>query len=609
MSEISNISNQFKNILEFSQEEFKSHYIDKVISSKEFYDSFFNNLILNFKVKFNNSDFRRQINEKIKKLLGLEDNKLNFIAIDGTCSKEQFSEMMTFYGGAYGAKGEIHLDSENQKIRYKRWSFKQDVSMVAWVPIPLARLDEVVKDKEEFIESEYDKVNTSNIHTQIMQLSEIFLAINTINTSAIEAPNLLLMDLAPSSVLASVSHKIDYIGFTGYEFDNRSLSKADLIIANSFPSNVEFNLPSKDKNHRKESYIINFLATKSRHFEFSLDDISNELSYNKSKLKEILNYLSKNYIVEKNVNKYRLIIDIKESWNYTKRFCNQICTKLFKEKDQKALLYDSEDEFGVIRKRWMSPYDIEFLISVSVKNLIEVCWDRNVLFYGIVKDSASKYLTRNYLGVCKQLNIYEDLNDNDFRKLPWSDRVFCEMLPYVDNNLETPWSTIEFDSAFMTLNRAKDEANSYYYINGVMGYIVNQEKLFLKSLAQFYLDRTKSNNAGHVIFLERLVHPKLDKNISKISVDNEKLGAFNVFTYMDNDKNNLGQIIMMYLLNVLVRNHFPEAIGYPDPLHKADQGAKTMGKSVAKIVKSSTIYLNSNPLNKSFRDTRDKQRR
>ena len=66
---------------------------------------------------------------------------------------------------------------------------------------------------------------------------------------------------------------------------------------------------------------------------------------------------------------------------------------------------------------------------------------------------------------------------------------------------------------------------------------------------------------------------------------------------------------MMYLLSVLTRNHYAEAIGYPDPLHKADWGAKTIGRSVGDTIRSSTQLLAGRPLTRTFRDIRDSRKR
>ena len=84
---------------------------------------------------------------------------------------------------------------------------------------------------------------------------------------------------------------------------------------------------------------------------------------------------------------------------------------------------------------------------------------------------------------------------------------------------------------------------------------------------------------GHVIFLERLMAPNWDRpgtdqGPSDLKIETQELGRFSVFAWKDKDQFNQGQMIMMFLLSVLIRNHYAEAIGYPDPLHKADWGQR-----------------------------------
>jgi hypothetical protein len=62
----------------------------------------------------------------------------------------------------------------------------------------------------------------------------------------------------------------------------------------------------------------------------------------------------------------------------------------------------------------------------------------------------------------------------------------------------------------------------------------------------------------------------------------------------------------MYLLAVLVRNHYPEAIGYPEPLHQADWGAKSMKRRVIGLLESSEWAFRARPLSKTFREIRDR---
>lgn len=65
----------------------------------------------------------------------------------------------------------------------------------------------------------------------------------------------------------------------------------------------------------------------------------------------------------------------------------------------------------------------------------------------------------------------------------------------------------------------------------------------------------------------------------------------------------------MYFLDTLTRNLFPEAIGHPDPLHKADWGAKTVGRKVATIIADSAISFLANPLSRTLRNIRDSIKR
>ena len=122
--------------------------------------------------------------------------------------------MLTFFGGAYGARGELELDAGDHKVQYKRWSLDQDVSMVAWVPVPFARLEEI-QEQEQFLATNEEEASVASVHTQIMQLAEIFLAINAITSSALDAPHLVLMDLSPSSILANVAQAQDKVGVSG----------------------------------------------------------------------------------------------------------------------------------------------------------------------------------------------------------------------------------------------------------------------------------------------------------------------------------------------------------------------------------------------------------
>jgi hypothetical protein len=615
MSKISEISRQYHSALSLSQTQYEDLYHQRVEATEGFYKEFFNKLVLNFASRFKEKRFRARLQEIIERLTGT--NTLQFIALDGTCKKEVFSDLITFFGGAYGARGEVTIGGGEHLLRYKRWSLDHDVSMVAWVPVPFARLEEVSPGQgEQFLVSEEEKINLSSVHVQVMQLAEIFLAYNTVTSSRLDAPHILLMDLSPSSVLASVATAQKNIGLEGYPYDRRALTKADITIALAHPFSDHLGIPSP-----KHMDLYRALVAELQHAPntpLNLSAIASKQGVKEEDLKRSADYLVGRGIISRpriGEPHFKPKVNVHESWAYVREFFQNICTRLFLQKDPAALQYDAPDDKGVLRRRWMAPDDLGFLIAVGMRLLIEACWERKVLFYGVVKDSSSCYLTRNFLGVCLETEFYPELKDLQVGILPWTDRIFCEMLPLLDDKLDAPWATVEFDSAFMTLHREKDPESEATRVAGVMGRIVNQERLFAKSLAQFFLQRDKPTPLmGHVVFLERLLGPGMDRPGSEhgpaeILIETPQIGKLSVFAWRDRNHINLGQWVMMYLLSVLTRNHFAEAIGYPDPLHKADWGAKTIGRSVGDVIKSSTQLLASKPISRTFREIRDRARR
>lgn len=603
MSKVSEISTRYKEALNVSREQYRDLFDSRIDAAHELYDQFLKTQVVPFEPRFATARSRERLQDEIERVLGTK--RLQFIAIDGTCRREQFADMVTFFGGAYGARGELVLDSGDHKVHYKRWSLEQDVSMVAWVPVPFARLEEV-SEGEEFVATDEEKVNLSSVHVQVMQLAEVFLAFNAVNASVLDAPHLLLMDLSPSSVLASVARAQDGIGLVGYPYDRRSLTRADIAVAMAQPISSTFGIPAPKLMDVHRLAISDLFRDPKA--TLAAAALAQAHGLTPARASASLEWLEKRGVLDA---QGAPLIDATESWEYTKSLFQNICRRLFLQKDPGALQYDAADEYGVLRRRWMSPDDLGFLVAVGMRMLIESCWERKVLLYGVVKDSSSRYFARNYLGVALETGYHPELAALKLGMLPWTDRILCEAIPAFDPDLAAPWATVEFDSAFMTLHREKDPASGATKVAGVMGRIVNQERLFMKSLGQFFLTRDKPKPLmGHVVFLERLVHPAFDApgrdgSPDELLIRTPEIGAVSPFVWRDVHHANQGQTVMMYLLSVLTKNHFAEAIGYPDPLHKADWGAKSMGRWVGQTIESSTRVLATDPMSNTFRTTRD----
>ncbi len=611
MSVISEIFTSYRRALTNSRNLYTDLYSQRAENGRKFYDEFFHRLIVPFRPTFENSTSREFIGRQIERFFGTRH--LDFVAIDGTCYKDPFSDFIVFFGGAYGAKGRVSVEGHPPSIKYQRWEMNRDVSMVAWIPVPFAQLNEVTgtEAQETFLVSDSDRVNLASIHTMLMQLAEVFLAYNVAVASVTDPPRLIMMDQSMSGIMAAASHGAN-TELAGYPYDRRSLDQADIIIAFAHPFNPDLGVPSTKRFRRYTAILSYFHRNNATVAKYS--ELETALGISETDLQTDLAYLERENVCIRSASAQTVTLNTscRESWAYTVDLFKSICRRLFIEKDQSALRYlkPDPDDPSLKRQAWMSPDDISFLIAVGLRALVEECWSRKVLLIGIVKDSESRYLTRNYLGVGRHAQVYPKVATG---LLPWTDRIYLETIPLVcDDALEAPWASVEFDSTFMTVHLG--DVNGQLRVMGTKtmgGEIVAPERMFMRSLAQFYLNRSKRTPLlGHVVFIDRLAFPVWD-NAARYQITDPRssLGQLEPFLYADRDADNVGQAVAMYLLSTLTRNHFPEVIGYPDPLHKADLGAKAVGQRVKGIVQSSEISFRSNPIAKTLRAIRDAQRR
>lgn len=619
---ISEIYSSYKKGLDLAQDEYEESVKIGSKNAKKFYDDFFKDLIVSMGENLPKERVD-MIKDEIERFFGKRE--LNFIAVDGSCDKRASGEFISFYGGAYGSKGVLRLSEGKATVEYKRWEIEKDVSMVAFVPIPYSRIQEVRNDdirkkdsdsrekddstKEEdddsavniFAVSESDKIELTSMHLPVMQLAEVFLAYNSATSSNLDNPDIILIDNSLSGMLGYTDFGADKIQIVGKKIRGvETFDKEDVIIAQAHPFNSKMNIPSTKKFTDRQA-IIRFLDENSPN-GISRDEISKK-GVDEKRLQHAIKKLEEGGIIEENSpGVITQKVDIYKSWEKTKSTFQSICKAIFLDKRENALKYVVVEEGKDVTK-WMSPDDIKFLIAIGLRALIEECWSRKILLVGIVKDSASTYLTKNYIGVCRHFKKYEQLSGKKFDILPPTDRMFCEMLPYIDDELNSPWGTIEFDSTFMTLRVEQSDKGEKF--GGTFGGITRPERLFLRSIGQFYTRRsTESPLTGHAIFIDRLAFPEWDGMTERIEINDKVVGKMSPLFYESNRTRNIGQQVTYYLLDELTKNHFAEMIGYPDPLHKADQGAKAMRDSVRKLLASSDIKFRSRPLINTLREIR-----
>ena len=120
----SDIYSAYHRVLNRSHGAWKGSVSERGEHARVFYNDFFKDLIVNNGERIHDSGFRSEVIQEIKDFFHGKD-ELNFVAVDGSNDKHQSAEFLSFYGGAYGARGTLKLSENPPVIEYKRWEIEQ----------------------------------------------------------------------------------------------------------------------------------------------------------------------------------------------------------------------------------------------------------------------------------------------------------------------------------------------------------------------------------------------------------------------------------------------------------------------------------------------------
>ncbi len=559
---------------------------------------------------FQDRDFRAtQLRTWVERFFGTSE--VPFVAIDGSSYVDRGDRFISIYGGAYGSRGTVTITEGGGKLVYRRWEMSRDVSMVAFIPIPPEAGGDIVESAPEAGQheaqalSDRDVAEFTSMHNRVMQLAEVYLAHSLISPGSQESPRLVLMDTTLSGWLGNTSFGPRFLRIEGAKVCGERIERHDIYTVLAHPLSRELGVPPAIRflPHLRLIAECHWRETDTLRESDLPEDVRGEVFRLGARALSKLELAD----VDKSRGVLTLNFDPESSWRKMVRTFEEFCRNLFRKKSSRGLICTASDG----SQMYLSPRDVQFLSGVGLRSLIERCWspEWRVLLVGVVKDSHSKYFMRNYLG---SVHVLRGEEPGLHTRVQLSDRTALELLAQLVDDLVAPWATLEFDSAFMTL--IPRETNGSWSVRGYErreagGEYTRPPRLFLKSLAQFLL-KPRSRLASHVIFIDRLAYPGWDDSDSEdATVGSGEKGAMGLLRVLRFTRPSRLHIITMFLLTVLVRNHFPNAIGYPEPLYKADWGATSMRDQIKELLKSSWIIESSDPLQKTFRRVRDSLRR
>ena len=609
LSPFSKVYSQYHESLKVAKREYESRLraCADILNSE--WDRCIRQNVFSFKARFSNPDFRStSLRQWVESFFGTTE--VPFVAIDGSSHIEPGDRFISIYGGAYGSRGTVAVTGEGGRLTYKRWELSRDVSMVAFIPIPPEAGEAIVEGQPSddsaapppLAISDRDVAAFASMHNRVMQLAEIYLAYSLVKGSTLEAPRLVLMDTTLSGWLANTSFSNLYRGIEGKRIGGIEIVREELYTTLAHPISEELGVPQASR------FLPHYRIIAEAHWRDTTEVAESDLpkEFRGETFRRGATALKNLGLADyfPGSSKVSLSFDPSEAWRNAVKAFEEFSRKLFVEKDPQGLICDGKNG-----KEYLTPRDVQFLSGIGLRALIEECWNptRRVLLVGVVKDSHSVYFFRNYLG---SLHVLKGEDPGVHSSLPLSDRTALELLAQIVDGLDAPWSTIEFDSAFMTLHPVREGSGWRVggYFHPSLDEYTRPPRIFLRSLAQFLL-KPGSSLYSHVIFIDRLAYPGWDDADSMdISIGSPERGFGRIRVLRYTRPSRL-HYVTMFLLSVLVRNHFPEAMGYPEPLHKADWGAKSMKAYVKDLLKSSWIIEMSDPLQKTFRRVRESFRR
>ena len=610
-SNISDVFNLYDKALSQTRLKLESRVVESTNELELFYNQFLKDHIVKYADLFRNEAFRKEMHRELEQRY--RTSTLRFWAIDGACKKIDTSDLAIFYGGAYVVKGQLALQNNPPLLSYHESEPEDDSSLVAYLPLSPEDLT-VIDPESRFFVDDSERISASGLDTSLMLLAEIFMCYR--GSSGPDSPHIILWDHSLSSVLANATPNVRELRFSGVQIVGETVWYPDLLVGYSKPWNTTLDVPSRKSHRLWERAIAKIYESPTKMLD--LEDFSRDVKLPtdtvESQIKLIweCDKFGKQYdhrnpsdaLVQKEGNRLKLNTEYLNSPDKIERLFHYFCNKLFQEKDPSILIYTFRDDQGKERNRFLSQDEISFLLAIGLRLTFEHAWKNMIALIGVSKDSASSYFTNHYLGVMREIKKF----NFKANRIPATDRLTFERIPFIDDSIEGPWSSTEFDAVFMTLRMKKEFGSDEIKMQGVRGNVLVQPNIIMKSLAQFHFIRNPPTEPimSHVIFVDRLIHPQVPppSRVKVIEGDRE-LGTIEPFAQLSAAETDHQSELQMYLLSVLTRNVFPEVIGYPDPLHHADRGAKSVLRMVEPMLRSSEWLDRANPIHRTVRQVRE----
>ncbi len=596
------LSSQFKragDILRRGASDQISDYTRRFDSIKDIYDGFLKNLI--------RKDFIvEDAAATARSFFGSE--RVCFAAVDGTEYTRPMFDLVIFFGGSYAARGIVEFRDDGLRVEYSTRFAEEGIGVSSCVPMYVNEIVEVEQAYMELGERgnvSVDKpltdeavINNSTIANWIMTFSEFYLAYKLAKQGDVK---ILLLDRSLCTMHGSLVYDTrrrrfwDTCALLGYNVGGTKIDANDLAYNRHRIVNRDLRLPPARGDYLRYSLV--YLLEDEGHL--SIDGICDELGVDsEDRRKRTVRFLSRSVTegyLQENRGVYEVAPKYRDSWARVKELVEAIGRQLFEGVESANPMQVEKDD----EKCWLTTLDMAFLSLFSLYMLVEECWRRHILLLGITKDTTARDFKTHLIPVCLNEKIWGyPLSQEELDRAPNTDRMLLQYVSiYNYEKLSTPWSLIEYDSAFRMII-PELERRRPGYVSGAVRNRITPERSFLKTYIQLSEARSDPRLRSNVLFIDRLAYPEYDlRGDTLVRFRQEYGGAVEpveAILFKDCGTENRLQDLVMVMLKAMADSSIPEVFGHNMPLFIADNVAKWHNSEVRRIIDSTGVWIANN---------------
>jgi hypothetical protein len=554
---------------------------------RDVYDGLLCNLI---KSGFNAAE----ASETAKEFFGKDS--VRFAGVDGTMYSRPMFDLVIFFGGAYASTGTITFqEAADPQVDYDAKTIQQNIGVSSVIPIYINEIPDVdhsfaAQEQPSEVDpsklaTEQEVANNSLIANAIMTFSEFYLAYKLVVDSE-QNFRVLLMDRSLSMERASLLYETRKTDFwdarstlIGYVSGGRQVDKNDLAIARQHVCNRELGLPAPRADYLRYAiiYLMQEKGTVTEAQVCAAFGIADEKR--KKRVSKTLARLVGNEVLTLNGNFYQLSERYVDSWECTRRVTVELGDRIFLTDNLDAETSSCMKILKDGREHWLTTLDIELLTLFTLQMLMEECWRKRILLVGITKDTSARDFKRQLVPIMQNEGLLQTALLNEaLAALPNTDRMILQSASVFNpEKIVPPWSLIEYDSAFRTMQPDLERGRGFVY--GLIKNKVGLEKAFLKTYVQLSQAKSDPLLRSNVLLIDRLAYPEFDQKVECRCAFLDEMSdgtrePIEVLLYRDKTLPNRIQNLVMGMLVVMAPANIPEAFGHNKPLFVADKIAK-----------------------------------